>query len=621
MRRITLLTTAALLAACYLCAAATAAIRVTPANSVFPQRALLISEPGVTSLSPKSVQITENGVRVNRITVRSLRHASSNDFGIVLVIDISPTASAVEHAVVAARALAAQRPAQGMLGIVEADATPPVALGLTRDPNAINQQLAAVPKITHHGLNLYGATLAGLGLLRTASIAAGSVIVVSDGADKGDQTALQQIVALARGSHIAIYTVGIKSSRFSPKVLSEMSGLTGGQLFESGSSQLGGIFTSLESKLSTQFLIRYRSSQGPGQRIAASMRIAGVPGAFDISYTSPGVNTSGASRPTTRSHFWTSTGAVVLLSLLCAFLVGFAAMTVITRRRGVSTRVRSFIAGRDVTSNGDHKTLAQRALGDPRRRRRLSTSGRLGDLLLEIDIGRIQIAPDRIVWLTLAATVLVGWLLVAATGSPAAALIALAVPFAVRFLIRTLASRQRREFDEQLPDNLQIVASAMRAGHTFAGGLAVVVDDAPEPSKRELSRALSDEQLGVPLVEALEGVSTRMQSKDFEHVVLVARMHRDTGGNTAEVLDLVTETIRERIDLRRLVRALTAQGRLAGGVVSILPVVLLLGVALINPHYLRPLFHTTAGIVFLVLGVVMMITGALIIRRIVDIEV
>jgi hypothetical protein len=378
MRRLALLATAALLAACYVCAAAIAAVRVTPANSVFPQRALLVSEPGVASLSAKSVQITENGVRVNGISVRSLKQASGTDFGLVLVIDISPTASAIENSVAAARALAAQRPPQGMLGIVEADATPPVALGLTRDPNAINQALSAVPKITHHGLNLYGSVLAGLGLLRGSKIAAGSIIVVSDGADKGDQTALQQIVSVAHGTHIPIYSVGITSPRFSPKVLSDMSGLTGGQLFESGSSQLSGIFTTLEARLSSQFLVRYRSSQGPGQRIAASMRIAGVPGAYDISYTSPGVNTLGASHPTTRSHFWTSTGSVVLLSVLCAFLIGFAAITVITRRRGVSTRVRSFIAGRELTGHGEHKTLAQRALGDPRRRRRLATTGRLG---------------------------------------------------------------------------------------------------------------------------------------------------------------------------------------------------------------------------------------------------
>jgi tight adherence protein B len=161
----------------------------------------------------------------------------------------------------------------------------------------------------------------------------------------------------------------------------------------------------------------------------------------------------------------------------------------------------------------------------------------------------------------------------------------------------------------------------MRAGHTFIGALGVVAEDAPEPSRRELRRVLSDEALGVPLIDALNSVTARMKSSDFEHVALVATLQRETGGNTAEVIDTVTETIRERLELRRLVSALTAQGRLAGIVVSSLPVALLLFISLVNPNYIHPLFHKTAGIIALCVGAVMLGTGALIIRRIVDIKI
>jgi len=151
--------------------------------------------------------------------------------------------------------------------------------------------------------------------------------------------------------------------------------------------------------------------------------------------------------------------------------------------------------------------------------------------------------------------------------------------------------------------------------------LAIVAEDAPEPSRRELRRVLSDEQLGVPLADALNSVTERMHSRDFEHVALVAALQRETGGNTAEVIDTVTETIRERLDLRRLVRTLTAQGRLAAWVVSLLPIVLLVFISIINSHYIHPLFHRTAGVVALGLGAVMLIAGFLVMRRIVDIDV
>jgi tight adherence protein B len=112
-----------------------------------------------------------------------------------------------------------------------------------------------------------------------------------------------------------------------------------------------------------------------------------------------------------------------------------------------------------------------------------------------------------------------------------------------------------------------------------------------------------------------------MKSIDFEQVTLVATLQRDTGGNTAEVIDLVADTIRDRLDLRRMVRALTAQGRLAGAMLSGLPVVLLIAISLINPSYVHPLFHAAAGIIALACAAMMISGGYLIIRRIVNIEI
>ena len=161
----------------------------------------------------------------------------------------------------------------------------------------------------------------------------------------------------------------------------------------------------------------------------------------------------------------------------------------------------------------------------------------------------------------------------------------------------------------------------MRAGHSFLGALSVMADDAGEPSRREFRRALQDEQLGVPVQTALATVATRMRSLDVEYVGLVAQLQTETGGNTAEVLDRVTETIRERNSLMRLVRVLTAQGRLGGWVVSLLPLGLVLALNLLNPGYLSPLLESNTGRVLLVLGASFMVAGLVTIRKIVDIKV
>jgi tight adherence protein B len=305
--------------------------------------------------------------------------------------------------------------------------------------------------------------------------------------------------------------------------------------------------------------------------------------------------------------------------MVSAALIGVAVLLLIRRREDVGERVGNFIT-RAVPTPAKHRTLVHRALGDPRLRRGENLRW-LEVLALEFDVAHINISPGRLIIMTVAGTFILGWLLVSATTSAAAVILALVLPVGVRFGIRFLANRQRRHFDEQLPDNLQIIASALRAGHTFIGSLGVMVEDAPEPSRRELRRALADEQLGVPLVDALKQVSMRMKSIDFEQVTLVATLQRDTGGNTAEVIDLVADTIRDRLDLRRMVRALTAQGRLAGAMLSGLPVVLLIAISLINPSYVHPLFHAAAGIIALACAAMMISGGYLIIRRIVNIEI
>jgi tight adherence protein B len=237
----------------------------------------------------------------------------------------------------------------------------------------------------------------------------------------------------------------------------------------------------------------------------------------------------------------------------------------------------------------------------------------------ELDIAQIRMAPVQLALWTAAGTVLAMWL-ASVFGGALFTPFGLVVPVAVRAFIKRKLERRRKLFADQLPDNLQVLASALRAGHSFVGALSVVVDDSPEPSRSELRRVIADEQLGVSLEDALGIVVTRMDNRDLEQVALVAKLQRETGGNTAEVLDRVTETIRERFELRRMVATLTAQGRLSRWIVSFLPVGLLVLITLINPRYMEPLYTTTFGRVLLVVAAVMVVTGSLVIKRIVNIK-
>jgi tight adherence protein B len=149
----------------------------------------------------------------------------------------------------------------------------------------------------------------------------------------------------------------------------------------------------------------------------------------------------------------------------------------------------------------------------------------------------------------------------------------------------------------------------------------VVVESSAEPMKSEMQRVVAAEQLGVPLTQAIGVVAERMASRDLEQVALVAELQRESGGNAAEVVDRVAETIRERFELRRLVQTLTVQGRMSRWIVSALPIALLILINLLNPHYMHPLLSHTVGKVMLVFAALLIVAGSLVIKKIVDIKI
>jgi tight adherence protein B len=247
--------------------------------------------------------------------------------------------------------------------------------------------------------------------------------------------------------------------------------------------------------------------------------------------------------------------------------------------------------------------------------------GPLARLDEALEIAQIDVSSATLVVGTGAATVLVYLLLDVGTGSAWWALLALLVPLAVReFVVRKLA-RRRKAFAEQLPDMLQVVSAALRAGQSFAGALAVVVESSTDPMKSEMQRVVADDQLGVPLERSVAIVVKRMKSRDLEQVALVAELQRESGGNAAEVVDRVAETIRERFELQRLINTLTIQGRMSRWIVSALPIGLLLALAVINPHYMHPLVSSLGGKILLGLAAALVVGGSLVIKKIVDIKV
>lgn len=228
-------------------------------------------------------------------------------------------------------------------------------------------------------------------------------------------------------------------------------------------------------------------------------------------------------------------------------------------------------------------------------------------------------APDLVVVVTIASLVAA---LVGAVGGgiTRAVLLPVVVPVITWATVRMRIDRRRRAFAEQLDDSLQLMASSLRAGHSMLRAVDAVSRDAEAPTSVEFARAVNEVRVGRDVGEALEEVADRMASEDFRWVVQAIEVHREVGGNLAEVLDRVGETLRDRAQLFRQARSLSAEGRVSGIVLLAMPFVVAGLISVAAPAYLAPLVSTGAGIVMLCVALGLMAVGALWLRSIVKVR-
>jgi tight adherence protein B len=201
--------------------------------------------------------------------------------------------------------------------------------------------------------------------------------------------------------------------------------------------------------------------------------------------------------------------------------------------------------------------------------------------------------------------------------------------FIPRIYLSMTAKRRLRAFENQLSDTLNLWVNALRSGYSVLQSMEAIATELPPPVSVEFERVVQEVRLGISVPQALLNMLRRVPSDDLDLVITAVNIQREVGGNLAEVLDTISFTIRERVRIKGEIRTLTAQGRLSGYIISLLPIGLALVLMLINPGYMSQLFANEAPFIFgipcgwIVIGVglVMMAIGFVIIQKIVDIEV
>jgi len=597
--------------------------------SEFPTVRLIVSTREAVGLSDREVEVVENGLAVDVGEVHLLGQGDRVDA--VLAIDVSNSMRGrpLSTALAAARTFVAGVPASMPLGVVTFSDEPTVLSPLAEDRASVERAVTSIGDSTSAGTALFDAVATAVGMFDTESNVQHNLILVTDGRNTTGDADLAGAVEAAEAAGMHVFTIGLAGPATDEATLRALASSTGGTYAAISPDELGAVYAGLAREFSSQYVVEYRSKSPLGTAIRTSVHLP--VGSASVGFLAPGAS---GLRTETRAiaqapGFWAGSlgmGLIALLTFLTVGALGLASLRLDARRRRqrqLSSRLipQSVEHGWDAEPpTGDRPArmssqlteVADRLVGGSSAGQRLAR--RLGHAGWAIGSGEFL----TIVFIGALLLGVLGFVFGSAVGALAGVTLGAFAPFVV---LSHAAGRRLAAIQSQLADTLMVIASSMRAGHSFLQSLDSAAKEIDEPAAGEFGRVLREIRLGRDTDDALEALVERVGSQDLEWAVTAIAVQRKIGGNLAEVLETVANTIRERETLRRQVRVLSAESRISVVVLVVLPILIAIYLMIVNPDYLRTLTTTTAGKFISIGALALMGIGYLWMRRIVRLDV
>ncbi|QDW30531.1 type II secretion system protein F [Arthrobacter sp. KBS0702] len=224
-------------------------------------------------------------------------------------------------------------------------------------------------------------------------------------------------------------------------------------------------------------------------------------------------------------------------------------------------------------------------------------------------------------YVLLAVGAFVGALAGLVVGGPLLAiLLVVLAPVAGHLVLTFLTGKRRAKFDDQLGDTLQLLSGGLRAGHSILRAIDAAGSESQSPTAEEMRRVITETSLGRDLLASLSDTADRMRSEDFVWIAQAIQINREVGGNLAEVLDQVNETIRERAEIKGHIKSLAAEGKFSAYILMAMPIGIVLMLMLVNPGYMNVMFTNPLGWAMIAASVILMTIGGLWMRKIIDLK-
>ena len=579
--------------------------------SAYPTVSLVVAGAG-KRLPP----LYEDGARVRD---RDAQNLGANK-AIVLAVDRSKSMSGtpLTRAAAAASSFVHRKPQSDLVSIVSFGSTALTQASLSQSTIDADTALRTLTPDGVEGTALWDAVVVSASRLSEQTYPGRVLILLTDGRNVRSLATFDDAVRSVRRAGVVVYAIGLGHA-YTPR-LKRLAKLTGGEFYASAKpAALAAIYRRIGRELDRTWLVAYTTGARPGDRL--SLRI-GSPPAPGASVVVPGH--AAATGGTLLPRLLLDGYGGLLLLLVPVGLLFFLAIRQ-ARRLPRSARIKKLV----------------RAHSDPHRAtppRQRGMRATLAVLLAYLDrplrrVGHwkrlertVETAGVPLSAATVLAAGLVLALLLAVVGALAGAsallILVLCALGAVTpiFVVRSLAARRIRAFEQQLPDVLTTIAGSLKVGHGLKAALQTVAQEGRPPVSVELRRVLSEERLGRPLEDALVSMCERLASDDLLYVATAVDVHAQVGGSVAGVFQTVAETVRQRQQHRRRVRALSSMGRATAKVLAFMPLAFVVVISLFNPGYIMPFLHSQVGHLLIAYSIASIAVGFFVLNRLVSVE-
>ncbi len=598
----------------------------------------LAGEAAPAELDASQLVVSEAGEAIGDIEVVDLDRAADDDpTTVMIVFDVS--GSTRGEPLAAAQAAAIELVETIMPDGVEVGLLPfsngiTLAVEPTSDQDAVVSGIQALE--VGGSTRLYDALIEGSDALADAP---GDRILVlfSDGGDTTSESELPDALAAASAIDAPIFNVALSTPEQDPEVMATLADDSDGILVEADElDELSAAFATVAQALVNRFTVTYRGTEVSPE--LAFELIASVDGAEASAsgllvnprveslvnvQPPPAANVFDAGRFGTEQALYIALGVAflaLLLFLAVLFIPRGDRQVQRTLQRGLTLAGRGGTRAAQATTGLSASAIGQRALAAITAAPK--PKGYEERLQVDIDRAGWQLRASEFIAMRIGGFIgglLLAWAL---TGQWWFGLVAaVAGLYAPSLGLLNAKQRRQKAFAEQLPDTLQLLSGTLKAGYGVLQGIDTIVKETQAPMSTEFQRVLTEARLGLPLEDSLDEMADRVGSDDFKWVVVAMNIQRQVGGNLADLLETVSETLRGREQTRRQIQVLSAEGKLSAYILVALPFLLLFYLLLTNPTYLTPLITNPIGLFMAGGAVLLMLAGIFWMSRMIKIDV